>query len=107
MQTVSFVHSGVFSTRPAEELAAKLAQSSGMERVLFNSGGSVGVYRDSQTQSRKRSNRPSNWRGNTISSEDNRDVCTLSLASNPTMATPSEHLVSIVMLPGESISYQS
>ncbi|KAL8280029.1 hypothetical protein RQP46_007610 [Phenoliferia psychrophenolica] len=40
MQQVSYLHSGAFANRPAEELADMLKASSGCERVLFNSGGS-------------------------------------------------------------------
>lgn len=43
MRTVSYVHSGAFSSRPAEELARMLASSSGMSRVLLNSGGSEAI----------------------------------------------------------------
>jgi adenosylmethionine-8-amino-7-oxononanoate aminotransferase len=45
MKTVSYVHSGAFSSGAAEELADMLAKSAGMERVLFNSGGSVSVFK--------------------------------------------------------------
>ncbi|ORY26780.1 adenosylmethionine-8-amino-7-oxononanoate aminotransferase [Naematelia encephala] len=39
LNTVSYLHSGAFANRPAEELAEMLTKSSGMERALFNCGG--------------------------------------------------------------------
>ncbi|KAM0747742.1 adenosylmethionine-8-amino-7-oxononanoate aminotransferase [Meredithblackwellia eburnea MCA 4105] len=43
MKKVSYVHSGAFANDPAEELADMLKESSGCERVLFNSGGSEAI----------------------------------------------------------------